>query len=169
MKHDLTFFGYGRFCFFLTLECLNDCAMPWIIEVLQEVVKWPFSSHIVLNHKTQECQHCQSPCTWISQHKPISWQILTKGRCVRSFLFSFMFSFSRYTKNLFVKQFPKAVLEEFLKATNYSQYTQKLFSVLSKTNGNQQYENDQCFQFFCLFCFRKHESHNICCSCLGKF
>lgn len=44
-----------------TWESLDDGVVPWVWQVLQEVLKWTLSSHIVLNHKPQECQHCQSP------------------------------------------------------------------------------------------------------------
>ena len=59
MKQDC--FLFSLHIHLVTSDCLNNCVVPWIRDVLQEVVKWPFSSHIVLNHKPQECQHCQSP------------------------------------------------------------------------------------------------------------
>lgn len=45
----------------ITPDCVDDGVVPWIREVLQQVVKWSFPSHIVLNYESQEGQHCQSP------------------------------------------------------------------------------------------------------------
>lgn len=35
--------------------------------MLQEVVKWSFPCHVVLNYESQECQHSQSPYTDYNQ------------------------------------------------------------------------------------------------------
>jgi len=44
-------------------DCIDDGVVPWVREVLQEVLKWSFPSHVVLNYESQECQHSQSPYT----------------------------------------------------------------------------------------------------------
>ena len=44
----------------VTAECLDDGVVPWVRDVLHQVLEWSFPGNIVLNHKSQECQHCQS-------------------------------------------------------------------------------------------------------------
>lgn len=42
-------------------NCIDDGVVPRVREVLQEVLKWSFACHVVLNYESQECQHSQSP------------------------------------------------------------------------------------------------------------
>ena len=45
----------------LTGEGLDDGVVPWVRQVLHQVLKWPLPGHIVLNQEPQERQHRQSP------------------------------------------------------------------------------------------------------------
>ena len=48
-------------------NCIDDGVVPRVREVLQEVLKWSFACHVVLNYESQECQHSQSPYTNYNQ------------------------------------------------------------------------------------------------------
>ena len=42
-------------------EGLNDGVVPWVWEVLQQIIKWAFACDVVLYDEAQERQHGQSP------------------------------------------------------------------------------------------------------------
>jgi len=54
-------------------NCVDDGVVPWVREVLQEVLKRSFPCHVVLNYESQERQHSQSPYTDYNQINKVSY------------------------------------------------------------------------------------------------
>ena len=46
-----------------TGEGLDDGVVPWVRQVLQQVVEGPLAGDVVLDQEGQERQHGQPPCT----------------------------------------------------------------------------------------------------------
>jgi hypothetical protein len=46
-----------------TGEGLDDGVVPWVRQVLQQVVEGPLAGDVVLDQEAQERQHRQPPCT----------------------------------------------------------------------------------------------------------
>jgi len=54
--HDLDIYHRLR-------EGLDDGVVPWVRQVLQQVVEGPLAGDVVLDQEAQERQHRQPPCT----------------------------------------------------------------------------------------------------------